>query len=454
LYQSPSPHADLAAGSPGRGYFILGQGVGPNIGTTSYSGLVNLDIRHVASPPLEYYNGVSAGTNSNTLKDQAEFYIRRGYCCDIPVPGDQVAMFNGTSAAFAPHAFQETYAVGDTVAVIVYDGHVFNTPNLSLTGPSPNYKTTYPTTTTVTSPANVLSYTITLKAEQGFQSAAGGVTMDVEGLAGFANWSFSPTASPIVGRNGINQRNITLYVTPTVTTTTSTAVVTGTRMFYVSAIDDKSGGSGIRRYWAGIASVGDTVNGVQRKKPAKPAVTGTPTNSGQTYPFLSVVKGQQAKYSIELDLWGGAANQSVTVNPVGSLPTGFSWVSLPPWSKNTNSNHPGSSFNLNIKIDQNNAVAQATPYVLPFVVTAGTMSQQFNLYVLVEEANTTVKDYVEILGYATLQITGYYNSSNLIPPGSSTLANAVRGRIVSPLFTDPSKLTSGLRARLIPWDAP
>jgi hypothetical protein len=222
-------------------------------------------------------------------------------------------------------------------------------------------------------------------------------------------------------------------------------------MFYVSAIDNKPGGSGIRRYWAGIASIGDTVNGVQRKKPA---VTGTPTNSDRTYPFLSVVKGQQAKYSIELDLWGGAANQSVTVNPVGSLPTGFSWVSSPPWSKNTKGNHPGSSFNLNIKVDQNNAVAQATPYVLPFIVSAGTMTQTFDLYVLVEEANTTVNDYVEILGYATLQITGYYNSSNLIAPGSPNPANAVRGRIVSPLFTDPSQLTLGLRARLIPWDAP
>ncbi|HRV91364.1 MAG TPA: Tad domain-containing protein [Anaerolineae bacterium] len=448
MYQSPSPHAELSAGAPGRNYFILGGGVNPNVGTVSYAGLVNLDIRHVSAPPVEYYNGVSAGTQSNVLKDLGEYYIRRGYCCDIPSPGDQVAMYNGNSTSFSAQAFQQTYAISDVVAVIVYNGHVFNTPNLAVTGETPYYKSTRPlTTTTAGLDAAALTYAIDLEAEDGFQSAAGGLTMSVIGLNNFADWSFSPTDAPVLGRNGINQRTITLHITPTVTTVgTTTHVITGTRMFYVSVIDNRVGGTNIRRYWGGMVTVGDEVNGVQRDLPA---VTGLPTNSAQNYPFLSVVKGKQAKYSIDLDLWAGAAGQSVSVNFVGTLPTGFSWVSSPPWTKNTNTNHPGASFNLNIKVDS--SATANTIYTLPFVVSAGTKTQTFDLYVLVEEAETTVKDYVEILGYAALEITGYYNGPNLIDPSSPQPANAVRGRIVSELMTDPSDLKYGLRARLIPW---
>ena len=311
MYQSPSPHAELSAGAPGRNYFILGGGVNPNVGTVSYAGLVNLDIRHVSAPPVEYYNGVSAGTQSNVLKDLGEYYIRRGYCCDIPSPGDQVAMYNGNSTSFSAQAFQQTYAISDVVAVIVYNGHVFNTPNLAVTGETPYYKSTRPlTTTTAGLDAAALTYAIDLEAEDGFQSAAGGLTMSVIGLNNFADWSFSPTDAPVLGRNGINQRTITLHITPTVTTVgTTTHVITGTRMFYVSVIDNRVGGTNIRRYWGGMVTVGDEVNGVQRDLPA---VTGLPTNSAQNYPFLSVVKGKQAKYSIDLDLWAGAAGQSVS----------------------------------------------------------------------------------------------------------------------------------------------
>ncbi len=92
MYKSPPDHADKGKGKPGREYWMLGGGVVPNVGSVAYAGLVNLDIRHVAAPPVEYYNGVGPATQSNTLKDLAESYIRRGYCCDIPKPGHQVAI--------------------------------------------------------------------------------------------------------------------------------------------------------------------------------------------------------------------------------------------------------------------------------------------------------------------------------------------------------------------------
>ncbi len=266
MYAPPDDFADKDSDppAPGREFWILGNGVGPNQGTTSYSGLVNLDIRHLSSPPVEYYNGVGPGTQSNTLKDRAEWYIRQGYCCDeIPEPGEQVAMYNGVSSSFSPVALQKTYKIGEQIAVIVYNGHVFNTPQLTMTGDDPNYKITHPTTDTITS--NVLTYSIHFEAQNGFQSSPAGLSIDVAGLDGFADseLDLGPGSLPVVlGHNGINERWITLVVTPTTTGVgTTTHVITGTRMFYVSAIDDKSAGTGIRRYWAGIASIGDEVNG-------------------------------------------------------------------------------------------------------------------------------------------------------------------------------------------------
>jgi len=451
MYAPPDDFADIDTGAPGREFWILGGGVGPNQGTTSYSGLVNLDIRHVSAPPVEYYNGVDPATQSNTLKDLGEYYIRRGYCCDIPDPGEQVAMYNGVSASFSPVALQQSYKVGDVIAVIVYNGHVFNTPQLAMTGDDPNHKITHPTTDTIAS--NVLTYSIHLEAQNGFQSSPSGLSVDVDGLDGFADWSLSaPPPAVVLGRNGIDERWITLTVTPTTTGVgTTTQVITGTRMFYVSAIDDQAMGTGIRRYWAGIASIGDEVNSIQRDKPA---VTCYPTNSEQTYPFMSTVIGQQAKYELKLDLWGVAGTQDVTVALSGTLPSGFEWVNVPPWTRSTDpTKHPGSKLQLNLKV--NSGVVTNTIHTIPLSVSsAGVETQSCELYVLVEDASSTVKDYVEILGYAAVEIMGYYNSSNLIDPLDETppAANAVRGRVVSELMSSPPDLSYGLRARLIPWD--
>ncbi len=459
LYRSPITHATLA--SPGREFFFLGEETSPNIGTNSWGGLVNLDIRRpVGWPTVKYYNGIDGGTNSNTLKDMGEHYIRYGYCCDIPQPGDWVAMYNGTSASFSPQVLQETYPPGDVIAIIIYNGTVLETPSMEMTGDIPNLKVTYPTTSTVSS--NVLTYTINLKAIDNFQSSAMGLTMNVEGLDGFAQWHLSNN-SPVIGRSGITERNVILTVTPTLTTTTVgtttvTNVVTGTRMFYVSAIDTH--GTGVRRYWAGVASVGDTVVDEVTGLPYQrdlPAVTGIPTNTEDNYPFLVVAKGKQANYTVELNLWGGASNQDVQVDYIGpALSTlGFSWAggSTGSWTVNNVRASPPPQSTVNIKIDVESTATADTTYTLPFLVTAANgMTATFNLYIFVEETESNVNNFVEILGYAAVEILGYYNNKNLIDPYDSHPANTVRGRYVSELMQDPSQLKYGLRPRLIPWE--
>jgi hypothetical protein len=456
MYQPPSPHADLETTGAGREYVILGEGVEPNVSATgtSYSGWVNLDIRHLSSPSTEYLNGTE-GANPDTLKDLAEYYIRRGYCCDIPKPGEEVAVLSGVSTKFSTQAFQDTYAIGDIVAVIVYNGTVYKNPDLGLTG-SPNFQSTHVTTTTTTAlNSAALTYTIRLEAKDGFSTLNGQpLTMNVEGLEGFADWSFSPTDRPHLPacETCSDVRYLTLHITPTVTSVgTTTHVITGTRMFYASAFDPGPSfmpgltGTDIKRYWAGIVTVGDVdSHGHERDLPA---VTSTPSSADQNFPFVIVEQGKQVRYNIDLNLWGGAGNQPVTVDFVGITPTNFDtnfqWVSPPPWTISSvkSNKHPGASLQVNIK-----ALDTATPnthHELTLMTSAGTMTQTFKLYILVVPPGTTSdEDYVKILGYAALEVMGYPN------------VNAVRGRIVSELMTDPSQLQYGSRARLIPWDQP
>jgi hypothetical protein len=447
LYQSPSPHADWETVGAGREYVIMGEGVDPNVGTTSYAGWVNLDIRHLSSPSKVYKNGAD-GATSETLKDMTEDYIRLGYRGDIPEPGEEVAMLSGVSTKFSTQAFQDTYKIGEIVAVIVYNGTVYKTPDLGLTG-NPNVQSTHAATTTTDAlNSAAVTYTITLEAKDGFTTVDHDpLTMDVEGLEGFANWSFSPTERPHLPAypGGPNVRSLTLHITPTVTSVgTPTQVITGTRMFYVSASDPGPLGTDIKRYWAGIVTIGDVdSHGHERDLPA---VTGTPSSAAENnYPLVVVEQGQQAKYNIDLDLWGGAGTQPATVDFVGITPTNFDtnfqWVSPPSWTVSSvkSNKHPGASLQVNIKALDTATVN--TIQELTFSTSAGAMTQTFKLYILVvPPGTTTAEDYVKILGYAALEVMGYPN------------VNTVRGRIVSKLMKHPNELQITSRARLIPWE--
>jgi hypothetical protein len=260
--------------------------------------------------------------------------------------------------------------------------------------------------------------------------------MNVEGLEGFADWNFSPTNSPVLPYVGSYNRTLTLQVTPTLTTViTTTHVITGARMFYASAIDDRLGGTNVRRYWAGIAAFGDGTTGL-----IQPSVTALPDK-----PYITLAKGDPAvQITLEVKLWGlSSGDYDVTLSaPDGaSLPTGFSWRgSSPPWVENGLRYDRSADIRIRLEVDDT-ATANSVPYAIPLTVSSpGLSGQTFNLYVLVQEGNATTKDYVVILGYAALQITDYPN------------VNSVRGRIVSPLWDHPSEMTYGLRARLIPWD--
>ncbi|HVL54838.1 MAG TPA: pilus assembly protein TadG-related protein, partial [Vitreimonas sp.] len=118
---------------------ILGQGSQP-ASSSDFRGFVVLDIRNFSSSASQlYYNGVTAGTNANTLKAMEAGWISKGYpgpgfppVVSPPDPNLQVAVMSGNSTGIAVDAVAQRFAPGDPLLVAVYPGIVNAIPDFSL----------------------------------------------------------------------------------------------------------------------------------------------------------------------------------------------------------------------------------------------------------------------------------------------------------------------------------
>jgi hypothetical protein len=123
---------------------ILGQGAQPGNGA-DFRGFIALDIRNFSSSSSQlYYDNVTSGTNSNTLKGlEAGWILTDGYqgpkfppITSPPDPNDQVAIMNGNSTGAAIDAMIARYKPGQEIMVCVYAGNVMAIPDFTLTPPS------------------------------------------------------------------------------------------------------------------------------------------------------------------------------------------------------------------------------------------------------------------------------------------------------------------------------
>ena len=146
----PNPGSAFSASTPdgdrtnhGPILDILGQGADPDNGS-DFRGFVALDIRNFESSSSQlYYNGVTASTNAQTLKDmQSAWILAGGYpgpmfpsVISPPDPNDQVAIMSGNSAGLAVSAFANRFAPGDEILVAVYPGITMQIPDFSLSSP-------------------------------------------------------------------------------------------------------------------------------------------------------------------------------------------------------------------------------------------------------------------------------------------------------------------------------
>jgi hypothetical protein len=123
---------------------ILGQGAQPSNGA-DFRGFVALDIRNFASGTSRaYYNGVTPGTNTNTLKAMEAAWISAGGypgpmfppATTPPDPNDQVGIMSGNATGIAIDAVTARFVPGDEILVAVYPGSVMAVPDFSIAPPN------------------------------------------------------------------------------------------------------------------------------------------------------------------------------------------------------------------------------------------------------------------------------------------------------------------------------
>ncbi|HLO34686.1 MAG TPA: pilus assembly protein TadG-related protein, partial [Candidatus Deferrimicrobium sp.] len=140
-FDSSNPGSDPAHHGPVMA--ILGQGAQPGNGA-DFRGFVALDIRNFATATSQlYYNKVTAGTGSNTLKTmEANWITVGGYpgpqfpaAITPPDANDQVGIMSGNATGAAIDAAMDRYVPGDEVLVLVYPGDVMSIPDFTVGSP-------------------------------------------------------------------------------------------------------------------------------------------------------------------------------------------------------------------------------------------------------------------------------------------------------------------------------
>jgi hypothetical protein len=138
-YDGRTPASEL---QPGPEFQIFGpQSKATN--DSSFRGFIALDVRDFTDATSRtYYNGTTATTSSNNLKNLHQHYLEEGYpgpafppVADPPTGATQVGVMSGVSAGHVTQPFQDGYAVGDRIMLAVYDGTVMKIPDFAIQPP-------------------------------------------------------------------------------------------------------------------------------------------------------------------------------------------------------------------------------------------------------------------------------------------------------------------------------
>ena len=429
-YDAANPNNDPANHGPI--IALVGQGAQPS-NNASFRGFVALDIRNFSSTTSNvFYNGVTAGTNANTLKALEAGWVATGYPGPAfpPVttpadPNDQVGILDGNSAGVIVEAISERYRAGDEILAAVYSGTVMNIPDFQLTVP-----TTVSIGTTQDRSGQV-AMSVTKNTDflgQVYVSAFDdwGDPTNPMTLGTLAPLTFSPDPS-----------------SPPSTVTWATFATTGaapgvytvwikghspspylTDHYYPVAInvggvarDFSSDGAGLELY---TAATGGTGTGTMEFR-----------SSNQTATYfqgpisLSIEGGPQADGVLPAGI--GAASVSPSSFTLGR--NGRQEVTL---SVNAGSLGPG-EYPLTLRATGTNQAGEIITRMIPFtldVATAGTSNE-----------------YLDIMGFALFRITS-------LTVSNQSSSNVIYGYAISGVYADMNDpaLRRGQVARLVPWD--
>jgi hypothetical protein len=390
---------------------------------------VALDVRNFqyASPPSNvFYNGVTSGTNSNTLKDIEAGWVATGYpgpdfppVTVPPDPNDQVGIIDGNSSGIVVDAIDARYDPGAEVLAAVYSGTVSSIPDFAYAVPS----------------------TATINTNQ---DRSGSVTMNVSKNASFSGW-VTTSAFANWGETG-HPWGTTL--TPLTFSPSAPMVPDGTITW--STFQTTGAPQGVYTVWIQGHSddpvlldhfypVGISIGSVNRDfSTSGGAAVLIPSTGGTGTTTVTVsTPNNNGTY------FGGVVTLSVEGGPdatiPGTLPTGIGAVSVSPSTITLNKGSTQTAtisvnggtlgpgvYQLTLRVTGTNSAGQVVTRMVPFNVAIATAS--------------TTNEYVDILGFTTFRIT-------------SMDSNTVYGYAISGVYADMNDpaLRRGQVARLVPW---
>jgi hypothetical protein len=432
LRQVPSPGMAFDPANPGNDpsnhgpiIALVGQGAQAS-NSSSFRGFVCLDIRNFQSSSSNvFYNGVTAGTNANTLKAIEAAWVGSGYpgpafppATSPADPNDQIAILSGTNSGIIIDAIDGRYVPGDEILAAVYSGTVMTIPDFALTVAS---------TVTIGTTQN-RNGAITMSATR--NNAFTG-TIDT---SAFKDWGdvanpYGTTLAPLT----FTPNPATPATTITWATFNTTAAPVG---IYTIWIQGHSPSPYLTDHYYPVAV---NIGGVVRDFSS--------TGSGLLIPVATTGATGTGSMSFSTPnnnstFFGGTVNLTIEGGPQsnGVLPVGLGAVSVTPSSFTLNKGNsqavtlsinggslgPG-EYPLTVRATGTNSAGQKVTRLIPFmfdVATAGTSSE-----------------YVDIMGFAVFRIT-------------DVNSNSVDGYAISGVYADMNdpNLRRGQVARLVPWN--
>ena len=408
---------------------LVGDGASPS-NAASFRGFVSLDIRNFqyATPPSNvFYNGVTSGTNANTLKDIEAGWVATGYpgpdfppVTVPPDPNDQVGIIDGNSSGVVVDAINARYDPGAEILAAVYSGTVSSIPDFAYSVPS----------------------TATINTNQ---NRNGAITMSVSKNTSFTGWvetsafpNWGETAHPWGTTLTPLTFNPNVPMVPDGTITWSTFETTGAPQgVYTVWIQGHSSSPVLLDHFYPVGiSIGNvnrdfSLSGGAAVLIASTGGTGTTTVTVSTPNTNGGYFGGDVTLSVE-----GGPDATIP----GTLPTGIGAVSVSPSTITLNKGTTQTAtvtvnggtlgpgvYQLTLRVTGTNSAGQVVTRMMPLNVAIATAS--------------TSNEYVDILGFTTFRI-------------ASIDANTVYGYAISGVYADMNDpaLRRGQVARLVPWD--
>lgn len=432
LRSQPNPGLPFNSANPGddpanHGPIIalVGQGAQPS-NNASFRGFVALDIRNFASASSNvFYNGVTAGTNANTLKAIEAGWVATGYPGPAfpPVtspadPNDQIAIIDGNSSGIIISGIDARYNPGDEILAAVYSGTVMTIPDFTFT----------------------VASTVTINQTQ---NRNGAITMSVTKnnaftgvvtTSAFTDWGdptnpYGTTLLPLTFSPSPATPNTTI----TWTTFQTTAAPVGINTIWVQG--HSSSPYLTDHYYPVAVNIGGVVRDFSSSGSGLVIATAATGTTGTGSMTFSTTNNNATAFSgtVNLTVEGGAAANGV-------LPSGIGPVSVTPSSFTLNRNGsqavtisvnggtlgPG-EYPLTIRATGTNSAGQVVTRLIPFVFDIATASSS--------------TEYVDIQGFTVFRIT-------------AVNSNAIDGYAISGVYADMNDpaLRRGQVARLVPWN--